>query len=44
MFDKLLTADSAIVRKNGDLIKCMDDVIDGFQVGEACISYASSRR
>jgi hypothetical protein len=35
MFDRLLTADPPIVRRSGqgDIIKCMDDVVDGIQVG-----------
>lgn len=32
VFDKIGTADPAIVRPNGDLVKCMDDMQSGFQV------------
>lgn len=38
MFDRLLTADPPIVRKttDGDIIKCMEDYREGFQVTKAC--------
>ncbi|GAX82304.1 hypothetical protein CEUSTIGMA_g9733.t1 [Chlamydomonas eustigma] len=33
-FDKILTAEPAIVRQSGDIIKCMDDQREGFQVSD----------
>ena len=33
LFDKISeSASPAVVRSNGDIVKCMDDVRDGFQV------------
>lgn len=34
LFDKLMSADPPIVRATGDLVKCMDDQRDGFQVSD----------
>lgn len=33
LFDRLLQASCPIVRPSGDIIKCMESVVDGFQVG-----------
>jgi hypothetical protein len=32
LFDKIFTAEPAIVRTSGDIIKCMDDQREGFQI------------
>ena len=32
LFDKVLSADPPIVRANGDIVKCMEEVHQGFQV------------
>lgn len=32
LFDKMLSADAGIVRESGDVVKCMDDQREGFQV------------
>uniref|UniRef100_A0A7R9Z2Y3 Cilia- and flagella-associated protein 300 n=1 Tax=Chlamydomonas euryale TaxID=1486919 RepID=A0A7R9Z2Y3_9CHLO len=34
LFDKLQEADPPIVRPNGDLVKCMDDQREGFQISD----------
>mmetsp|Transcript_39297 Transcript_39297/g.87442 ORF Transcript_39297/g.87442 Transcript_39297/m.87442 type:complete len:256 (-) Transcript_39297:471-1238(-) len=34
LFDKITGAEPPIVRANGDIVKCMDDVIEGFQVSD----------
>ncbi|KAG1667629.1 hypothetical protein FOA52_001684 [Chlamydomonas sp. UWO 241] len=34
LFDKLLEADPPIVRPTGDLVKCMDDQREGFQISD----------
>lgn len=34
IFDKISTADPPIARASGDIVKCMDDTIDGFQVSD----------
>ncbi|GLC34703.1 hypothetical protein PLESTB_001232300 [Pleodorina starrii] len=34
IFDKLMESSPAIVRANGDIAKCMDDVREGFQISD----------
>ena len=34
LFDRLY--DHGIARKDGAIVKCMEDYIDGFQVGRSC--------
>ena len=42
LFDKLNNADPPIVRSSGDIVKCMDDQREGFQVGAARCSSSST--
>lgn len=42
LFDKLNDADPPIVRSSGDIVKCMDDQREGFQVGAARCSSSST--
>ena len=34
LFDRILSADPPIVRGSGDLVKCMDDQVEGFMVSD----------
>lgn len=38
LFDKLLSADPTIARASGDIMKRMDDVREGFQVGSQALA------